>query len=132
MNLSNVNQATEWFQVLQTTDRSQAAVMRLEPGKATGKNAESHEDSEQLLLLMEGVLAAEIGSECFPMNTGDMVIIPAGVNHKFTNSGATVAVTFNTYCPIRPRKRDRDSTATAASGLASPAKFPKPRHLHFR
>ena len=99
MNLSNINQATEWFQVLQTTDRSQAAVMRLEPGKATGKHAESHEDSEQCLLLIQGELAAEIGSERFTMSTGDMVIIPAGVKHKFTNHGTAVAVTFNTYCP---------------------------------
>lgn len=47
---------------------------------------------------MEGVLAGEIGPERFTMNNGDLVIIPAGVKHKFTNSGATVAVTFNTYC----------------------------------
>src|SRR6516225_6913326 len=99
MNSSNINQATEWFQVLQTTDRSQAAVMRLDPGQATGKHAESHEDSEQLLLLVQGALAAEIGSERFTMNTGDMVIIPPGVKHKFINPGTTVAVAFNTYCP---------------------------------
>ena len=73
--------------------------MRLDPGRATGKHAESHEESEQLLLLIQGVLAAEIGSERFTMDAGDMVIIPAGVKHRFTNSGATVAVTFNTYCP---------------------------------
>jgi len=74
MNLSNINRATEWFQVLQTTDRSQAAVMRLDPGRATGKHAESHEESEQLLLLIQGVIAAEIGSERFTMDVGDMVI----------------------------------------------------------
>ena len=99
MNLSNINQAKEWFQVLQTTDHSQAAVMRLGPGEATGKNADSHEYSEQLLLLIQGVLAAEIGSEHFTMKTGDMVIIPPGVKHKFSNYSAAVAVTFNTYCP---------------------------------
>jgi hypothetical protein len=62
MNLSNINQAKEWLQVLQTTDHSQAAVMRLGPGEATGKHADSHEYSEQLLLLVQGVLAAEIDS----------------------------------------------------------------------
>src|SRR5438132_10935340 len=83
MNLSNINQATEWFQVLQTTDRCQAAVMRLDPGKATGKHAESHQDSEQCLLLLKGVLAAEIGSARLTMNTGDMLIITAGKQHNF-------------------------------------------------
>jgi mannose-6-phosphate isomerase-like protein (cupin superfamily) len=99
MNISNINQATEWFEVLQTTDCSQTAVMRLDSGKSTGQHAESHEKSEQLLLLLEGVLAAEIGSEHFTMNAGDTVIIPAGIKHKFSNPGTTVAVTFNTYCP---------------------------------
>jgi mannose-6-phosphate isomerase-like protein (cupin superfamily) len=73
--------------------------MRLDPGKATGKDAESHKDSEQVLLLIEGVLTAEIGSERFTMNPGDMLIIQPGVKHKFTNLGTTVAVTFNIYCP---------------------------------
>lgn len=99
VNLSNIKQATEWFEVLQTTASSQTAVMRLAPGEGTGEHAESHEDSEQILLLLEGTLAAEIGSEHLAMNVGDIVIIPAGVKHKFINPGTTIAVTFNTYCP---------------------------------
>jgi mannose-6-phosphate isomerase-like protein (cupin superfamily) len=70
---------TEWFEVLQTTARSQTAVMRLDPCEATGEHAESHEDSEQLLLLLEGTLVAEIDSERLAMDVGDIVIIPAGV-----------------------------------------------------
>jgi len=99
MNLPNINKVTEWFEVVQTTDRSQAAVMRLDPGKATGEHAESHDDSEQLLLLLEGALTAEIGSELLAMHAGDMIVIPSGVKHKFTNSGDAIAVTFNVYCP---------------------------------
>jgi hypothetical protein len=45
MNISNIDQVTEWFEILQTTGRSQAAVMRLDPGEATGERAESHEKS---------------------------------------------------------------------------------------
>jgi mannose-6-phosphate isomerase-like protein (cupin superfamily) len=99
MNLSNIYQATEWFEVLQTTGRSQTAVMRLGPGESTGEHAEAHEDSEQLLLLLQGALSAEIGGEDLAMNVGDTVIVPAGVKHKFTNPGTTIAVTFNVYCP---------------------------------
>jgi mannose-6-phosphate isomerase-like protein (cupin superfamily) len=99
MNLSNIYQATEWFEVLQTTARSQTAVMRLGPGESTGEHAEAHEDSEQLLLLLQGALSAEIGGEDLAMNVGDTVIVPAGVKHKFTNPGTTIAVTFNVYCP---------------------------------
>jgi hypothetical protein len=49
MNISNIDQVTEWFEIIQTTGRSRAAVMRLDPGEATGERAESHEKSEQLL-----------------------------------------------------------------------------------
>jgi mannose-6-phosphate isomerase-like protein (cupin superfamily) len=99
MQLSNINEATEWFEVLQTTAKSQTALMRLAPGEASGELAESHRDSEQLLLLLEGALRAEIGSERVAMKVGDVVIIPAGVKHKFSNLGNTVAVSFNVYCP---------------------------------
>ena len=99
MNISNIDQVTEWFEILQTTGRSQAAVMRLDPGETTGEHAESHEESEQLLLLIEGALDGEIGSEHLAMDAGDMIIIPAGVKHKFTNPGEKIAVTFNVYCP---------------------------------
>jgi mannose-6-phosphate isomerase-like protein (cupin superfamily) len=99
MNISNINEVTEWFEVLQTNARSQTAVMRLGPGEASGERAESHQDSEQLLLLLEGALCAEIGSERLAMKVGDVVTIPAGVKHKFSNLGNVVAVTFNVYCP---------------------------------
>jgi mannose-6-phosphate isomerase-like protein (cupin superfamily) len=99
MKIARIDQATEWFEVLQTTDHSQAAVMRLDPGQATGQRAESHKESEQILLLLEGELVGEIGSERVSMTAGQFVIIPAGVKHKFTNPSTRVAVTFNVYCP---------------------------------
>ena len=99
MNMSNINLATEWFEVLQTTERSQTAVMRLDPGQSTGEHAESHDKSEQLLLLLEGRLMAEIGGKNLALNVGDVVMIPPRVKHKFTNPSDTRAVTFNVYCP---------------------------------
>jgi mannose-6-phosphate isomerase-like protein (cupin superfamily) len=99
MNISNINEATRWFEVLQTTDSSQTAVMRLGPGEASRKQAEAHEESEQILFVVEGGVAAEVGSERFRMTAGDIVVIPPGVKHKFSNPGPAIAVTFNVYCP---------------------------------
>ena len=82
MNMPNINLATEWFEVLQTTERSQTAVMRLDPGQSTGEHAESHDKSEQLLLLLEGRLMADIGGKILAMSMGDVVIIPPRVKHK--------------------------------------------------
>jgi mannose-6-phosphate isomerase-like protein (cupin superfamily) len=99
MKIAHIKQATAWFEVLQTTDNTQIAMMRLDPGRASGQRAESHKESEQILLLLEGELAGEIGSERVSMSVGEFVIIPAGTKHKFINPGARVAVTFNVYCP---------------------------------
>ncbi|MEY2536579.1 MAG: hypothetical protein QOG67_319 [Verrucomicrobiota bacterium] len=56
MNVTNIDTAAEWFQVLQTTERSQTAMMTLKPGDATGKKPEAHEQSDQVLLMLEGEL----------------------------------------------------------------------------
>jgi mannose-6-phosphate isomerase-like protein (cupin superfamily) len=99
MNVSNINRAHQWFEVLQTTDRSQTAVMSLKPGQPTGEEAEAHKHSEQLLFLFSGELLAELDDEVRNLTDGDTLIIPPGVKHKFTNVGKKTAVTFNVYCP---------------------------------
>jgi mannose-6-phosphate isomerase-like protein (cupin superfamily) len=96
---ANIFQAKDWFKVLQTTKRSQTAVMTLGPGQATGEKPEAHEDGEQVLLLIEGRLRAEIGGKRSRIKAGDVVVIPPRVKHKFTNRSAKPAVTFNVYSP---------------------------------
>ncbi len=99
MDIANIHRATEWFEVLQTHKRSQTAMMTLEPGKATGSKAEAHEKSDQVLLLLEGELRGEVdGKEC-RLQQGDVIIITAGVKHRFINDGKKTAVTFNVYAP---------------------------------
>lgn len=95
----NIRRASSWSKVLQTTDRSQTAVMTLKPGASTGDHPESHEKSQQVLLLVEGEVLAELDQEQERLKAGDVVVIPPGVKHKFTNQGRTPAVTFNVYCP---------------------------------
>jgi mannose-6-phosphate isomerase-like protein (cupin superfamily) len=99
MDVKNIYQHQEWFEVMQTSSKSQTAVMVLGPGKSSGEKAESHENSEQTLLLVDGELNAEIAGVHSNMKSGDVVVIPAGVRHKFTNSSSTPAITFSVYCP---------------------------------
>jgi mannose-6-phosphate isomerase-like protein (cupin superfamily) len=98
MELANIKDAKEWFEVLQTSDKSQTAMMTLEPGKSSGAK-EGHKKSDQVLLLLEGELEGEIGDEKATLKTGDVLLIPAAVKHRFTNRGAKAAVTFNVYAP---------------------------------
>jgi mannose-6-phosphate isomerase-like protein (cupin superfamily) len=79
---ANIYRAKEWFKVLQTTKRSQTAVMTLSPGQSSGDEPE-----DQVLLLIQGELSAEIGGKRSRMKAGDVVIIQPRVEHRFTNRG---------------------------------------------
>jgi mannose-6-phosphate isomerase-like protein (cupin superfamily) len=99
MDVTNINKAREWFEVLQTTEESQTAMMTLGPGDSTGEKAEAHKKSEQVLLMLEGELMGEVGDERPALRKGDVIIVPAGVKHRFTNRGNKPAGTFNVYAP---------------------------------
>ena len=96
---ANIYRAKEWFKVLQTTKRSQTAVMTLGPGQSSGDEPEAHASSDQVLLLVDGELSAEIGRKRSRLKAGDVVIIPLRVKHRFTNRGDRSAVTFSVYSP---------------------------------
>jgi len=53
---ANIFREKEWFRVLVTTKRTQTAVMKLGLGQSTGEEAEAHENSDQVLLVVEGEL----------------------------------------------------------------------------
>ena len=74
-------------------------MMTLAPGKSSGGKVEAHDDSDQVLLILEGELSGEIGDEHLSLKKGDVIMIPAGVKHRFTNRSQKGAVTFNVYSP---------------------------------
>jgi mannose-6-phosphate isomerase-like protein (cupin superfamily) len=99
MNVKNIREASDWFAVLQTTKRTQTAVMILKPGKSSGSEPEGHKKSDQVLLVLDGEVEGEIAEETVVLREGDVIVIPAGARHKFSNRSSTNAVTFNTYSP---------------------------------
>jgi mannose-6-phosphate isomerase-like protein (cupin superfamily) len=99
MDLANIKDATEWFEVLQTSKRTQTATMTLAPGDETGKKAEAHEKSDQVLLILSGKLSGRVGPETVELKKGDVLLIRAGTPHHFKNPGKQRAVTFNVYSP---------------------------------
>ena len=99
MNVTNINEARDWFEVLQMSERSQTVLMTLAPGKSSGDKAEAHEDSDQVLLILEGELIGEVGDEHLSLKKGDVITILSGVKHRFTNRSRKQAVTFNVYSP---------------------------------
>jgi mannose-6-phosphate isomerase-like protein (cupin superfamily) len=99
MNVKNIRQASGWFEVLQTTKRTQTAMMTLKPGKSSGSEPEGHEKSDQVLLVLKGEVEGEVADETLTLREGDVIVIPAGTRHKFSNRSSADAVTFNTYSP---------------------------------
>jgi mannose-6-phosphate isomerase-like protein (cupin superfamily) len=99
MNVANIHQTRSWFEVLQTTDRSQTAVMILFSGGNSSEKMNVHQKSDQALLLVEGKLEAEVDGKTFTMVSSDTCIVPAGTPHRFQNRGKIDALTFNVYSP---------------------------------
>lgn len=99
MRKHNISNIREFFSVVETAKRTQVAMMTLAPGEASGPKENEHPDSEQVVLLMEGQLLAEVGKERANLVAGDVLIIPTNVDHRLTNDGSTPAVTFNVYGP---------------------------------
>lgn len=95
----NVYRGGNGFKVLHTTKRSQMASMILESGESSSEELNTHAESDQTLIVLDGLLTAEISGKRTEMKEGDAVTVPAGTPHKFTNSGSERAVTFSVYSP---------------------------------
>jgi len=95
----NVLRSSASFAVIDTAEELQTAIMRLEPGEASGSKRNEHPHSEQVLYVVEGSIEAEIGDKRFAMHSGDSVIVPKEVAHRFSNTTQKIAVTFNVYAP---------------------------------
>lgn len=99
MTIFNIHEVEEGFEVLQTGKHSQTAIMVLASGDNSSKEMNVHEKSDQVLLVLEGEVRAEVDEEKKIMKKGDVCIVPAGTPHRFQNQGKDRAVTFNVYSP---------------------------------
>jgi mannose-6-phosphate isomerase-like protein (cupin superfamily) len=99
MHIPNVYKTTCSFEVLQTSGRSQTAVMVLDTDGKSSEKMNVHEKSDQVLLVVEGEVHGEIGSKQIVLHKGDVCIVPAGTPHRFENKSKYKTVTFNVYSP---------------------------------
>lgn len=129
MNVASIAEATAWFEVLQTSKQSQTAVMTLKPGGASGPNLNAHEKSEQVLIVITGEVEAEVGGEKRTLRQGEVVLIPAGVKHRFHNATSEEVVTFSVYAPPEYPAGEKVNGLTpndqaASSGVLSSVRVP--------
>lgn len=83
--------------VLNTSEHVQVVAMTLQPGEDIG--AEVHPDNDQVLLFTEGTARAEVGGETQEVGPGVLVVVPAGTEHNFTNTGAGTLRLLTIYGP---------------------------------
>jgi mannose-6-phosphate isomerase-like protein (cupin superfamily) len=107
MNVTNIQDAESWFQVLHTTKQSQTAVMTLKPDGESSEEMNVHEKSDQVVLIVEGEIEAQVGETKRILRKGDTCIIAAGTSHRLANSGRKQAVTFNVYTPPEYSRREK-------------------------
>lgn len=100
MNVARVTDPKHWFDVVLTGATTQVAVTDLEPGGGeSGEKGNEHAASEQVLYVVDGEIEAEIGDETATLRTGDVVVVPRGIAHRFSNRSVRSARTLNVYGP---------------------------------
>jgi mannose-6-phosphate isomerase-like protein (cupin superfamily) len=102
--------------VLLTNKHSQVVLMSILPGEDIGR--EVHETVDQVLVFVKGTGEAVVGGEVHNIGPGDMVAVPAGSEHNFTNTGDETLKLFTVYSP--PEHPDGVIHATKGDALAHP------------
>jgi mannose-6-phosphate isomerase-like protein (cupin superfamily) len=86
----------DFRRVLWTGKHTQLVIMTIPPDGEIGE--EVHE-VDQILTFVSGVGEAKVGGKTRKVAQGDLVIVPAGVKHNFTNEGPNPLVLYTVYGP---------------------------------
>ena len=84
MKLTHIFEAGSGFKILETTKRSQTGLLTLEPGEASSDEPSVHDESDQVLVVLQGMVTGEIGRERKEMKVGDAVVVAAGTPHNLS------------------------------------------------
>ena len=126
VDIAEAAKANEAFRrVLHTTGHVQLVVMTLRPGEDIG--TEVHEHNDQVLSFVEGSVRADVAGETRQVGPGDVVVVPAGTEHNFTNIGAGPARLYTLYSPpdhspdtVHESKADAEAAEREHSDVPSP------------
>lgn len=83
--------------VLYTGAHSQIVAMSILVGEDIG--AETHDTVDQILYFVQGTCEALVNGETKNVAEHDIVFVPAGARHNFTNTGDVPLKLFTVYAP---------------------------------
>jgi mannose-6-phosphate isomerase-like protein (cupin superfamily) len=90
-------QSADFRRVLWTGKHTQLVIMTIPPGGDIW--LETHHENDQILGFVSGTGEARVGGEVRPIEPGDLVIVPAGTEHNFVNTGPDPLVLYTVYGP---------------------------------
>ena len=82
--------------------------MTLQPGGQSSIENNVHEKSDQILLVVEGEVEAEVAGERKILRKGDVCVVPAGTRHRFENKSSETVLTFSVYAPPEYAPGEKD------------------------
>ena len=88
---------TDFRQVLSTAEHTQLVLMTLRPGEDIG--AEVHRGGDQILVNIEGDGRAVLDGVEYPFVTGDVAMVPEGLEHNIVNTGTSPMRLAMVYAP---------------------------------
>ena len=116
-------QSADFRRVLWTGKHTQLVIMTIPPDGEIGE--ETHDENDQILSFVSGIGKAVIAGESRQVGPGDIVVVPAGVQHNFLNDGPNPLVLYTVYGPpdhadgvVHRTKEEAD--AAEASGEDEP------------
>ena len=87
----------DFRRVLWTGKHSQLVIMTIPPDGEIGQ--EVHPDTDQILTFVSGTGEATVSGAKKAVAQGDLVVVPAGKKHNFTNEGPNPLVLYTVYGP---------------------------------
>lgn len=105
---------SDFRRVLNTTERSQLVLMCVPAGGEIG--TEIHAGTDQILAFVEGNGEAVFADGPRQVSAGDVVVVPAGVQHNFVAGSGGALKLFTVYTP--PHHRPGTAHATKADADA--------------
>jgi mannose-6-phosphate isomerase-like protein (cupin superfamily) len=122
--IATVAEKNEDFRrVLWTGEHTQLVIMTIPPGGEIGE--EVHE-VDQILTFVSGVGKAEVSGVTRNVVQGDLVVVPAGKKHNFTNDGPNPLVLYTVYGPPEHADGAVHKTKEAADKLEEQGKDEPP------
>jgi transcriptional regulator with XRE-family HTH domain len=73
------------------SEHFEVLICSLEPDGATGDQPYSHGDSDELFLLLTGVVDLQLGDQVHRMQAGDSITYRSAIPHRVINRGASTA-----------------------------------------